>query len=116
MTDEHPYSTAFRSGDLVAVSGRLGVTEPGVLTPGGFPAECAQAFANLDEALAEAGARRSDVVQVTAYLTDIGDRDRLNAAFAAFFAEPRPARTCVGVASLPYGACVEIDALARVVG
>ncbi|GAA2792728.1 RidA family protein [Crossiella cryophila] len=116
MSDEHPYSTAFRSGDLVAVSGRLGVSAPGVLVPGGFTAECTQAFANLDEALTSMGATRADVVQVTAYLTDIADRDGLNAAFAGYFGEPRPARTCVGVASLPYGACVEIDALARVRG
>jgi reactive intermediate/imine deaminase len=112
--DEHPYSVAFRSGDLVAVSGRLGVSEPGVLVPGGFEAECAQAFANLDEALRSAGAARGDVVKVVAYLTDIADRPRLNAAYQKFFAGPRPARTCVGAAALPYGGCVEIEALARV--
>ncbi|MFF3248723.1 RidA family protein [Streptomyces sp. NPDC002870] len=112
--DEHPYSVAFRSGDLVAVSGRLGVSEPGVLVPGGFEAECAQAFANLDEALRSAGAARGDVVKVVAYLTDIADRPRLNAAYQRFFSGPRPARSCVGVAELPYGGCVEIEALARV--
>ncbi|MFJ8186572.1 RidA family protein [Streptomyces sp. NPDC096105] len=113
-TEDHPYSVAYRNGDLVAVSGRLGVSEPGVLVPGGFEAECAQAFANLDEALRSAGATRADVVQVVAYLTDIADRDRLNAAYAEFFVQPRPARSCVGVAALPYGGCVEIEALARV--
>ncbi|SPL95527.1 Endoribonuclease L-PSP [[Actinomadura] parvosata subsp. kistnae] len=112
--DEHPYSTAFRSGDLVAVSGRLGVSEPGVLVPGGFDAECAQAFANLDAALRSAGAGRGDVIKVVAYLTDIADRSRLNAAYEGFFSPPRPARSCVGVASLPYGGAIEIEALARV--
>ncbi|MGJ6960581.1 RidA family protein [Streptosporangium sp. G11] len=113
-TDEHPYSTAFRSGDLVAISGRLGVSEPGVLVPGGFDAECAQAFANLDEALRSVGAARGDVIKVVAYLTDITDRSRLNAAYESFFARPRPARSCVGAASLPYGGLIEIEALARV--
>ncbi len=112
--DEHPYSVAFRSGDLVAISGRLGVSEPGVLVPGGFDAECAQAFVNLDEALRSVGAARRDVVQVVVYLTDMADRSRLNAAYEDFFASPRPARTCVGAASLPYGGLVEIQALARV--
>ncbi|MGJ6963797.1 hypothetical protein ACSDR0_17980 [Streptosporangium sp. G11] len=51
--DEHPYSTAFRGGDPVAVSGRPGVSEPGVPVPGGFDAECARALANLDEAVRE---------------------------------------------------------------
>ncbi|MFD9053599.1 RidA family protein [Streptomyces zaomyceticus] len=112
--DEHPYSTAVRSGDMVAVSGRLGVIEPGVLVPGGFEAECAQALINLDEALASVGAARVDVLKVVVYLTDIGDRGRLNAHFQSFFSDPRPARSCVGAASLPYGGCVEIEALARV--
>ncbi|MGW0916724.1 RidA family protein [Streptomyces sp. NPDC002784] len=112
-TDDHPYPVARRSGDLVAVSGRLGVDEAGVLVPGGFEAECAQAFANLDEALRSVGATRADVVQVVAYLTDVADRDRLNVAYGNFFDRPRPARSCVGVAALPYGACVEIEALAH---
>ncbi|TDB88446.1 reactive intermediate/imine deaminase [Actinomadura sp. KC216] len=112
--DEHPYSVAFRSGDLVAVSGRLGVDASGRLVPGGFDTECARAFANLDAALGSAGASRNDVVMVVAYLTDIADRSRLNAVYQDFFTEPRPARSCVGVAALPYGAVVEIEALARV--
>ncbi|MEA5363192.1 RidA family protein [Amycolatopsis sp., V23-08] len=113
MTSEHPYPAAFRSGDLVSVSGRLGVTDAGELVPGGFDAECAQAFDNLDAALKSVGASRSDVVKVVAYLTDIADRPGLNTVYERFFAEPRPARTCVGVASLPYGAAVEVEALAR---
>ncbi|WP_181771318.1 RidA family protein [Amycolatopsis pittospori] len=114
MTNEHPYPPAFRSGDLVTVSGRLGVTETGELVPGGFDTECPQAFANLDTALRSVGADRTDVVKVVVYLIDIVDRDGLNRVYEEFFAEPRPARTCVGVASLPYGGAVEVEALARV--
>jgi 2-iminobutanoate/2-iminopropanoate deaminase len=114
MTNEHPYPAAFRSGDLVAVSGRLGVTATGELVPGGFDAECAQAFAHLDTALRSAGASRTDVVKVVVYLTDITDRAGLNTVYEQFFAEPRPARSCVGAAALPYGAVVEVEALARV--
>ncbi|MBB5850241.1 RidA family protein [Amycolatopsis umgeniensis] len=114
MSNEHPYPPAFRSGDLVSVSGRLGVDETGALVPGGFDAECPQAFANLDAALCSVGATRADVVKVVVYLIDIVDRDGLNRVYEEFFAEPRPARTCVGVASLPYGGTVEVEALARV--
>ncbi|MEV6641547.1 Rid family hydrolase [Amycolatopsis sp. NPDC051371] len=114
MSNEHPYPAAFRSGDLVTVSGRLGVTGTGDLVPGGFEAECAQAFANLDDALRSVGATRTDVVKVVAYLTDISDRAGLNRVYERFFAEPRPARSCVGAASLPYGGVVEVEALARV--
>ncbi|MFI9769622.1 RidA family protein [Streptomyces sp. NPDC052415] len=112
-TDDHPYPVARRSGDLVAVSGRLGVNEAGELAPGGFEAECVQAFSNLDAALRSVGATREDVIQVVVYLTDVTDRDRLNIAYGQFFTQPRPARSCVGVAALPYGACVEIEALAH---
>ncbi|RSD25057.1 RidA family protein [Amycolatopsis eburnea] len=114
MSNEHPYPAAFRSGDLVAVSGRLGVTATGALVPGGFEAECAQAFANLDAALQSVGAGRADVVKVVAYLTDVADRSSLNRVYEEFFAEPRPARSCIGAASLPYGGVVEVEALARV--
>ncbi|MDK1475871.1 Rid family hydrolase [Streptomyces sp. 549] len=111
-TDEHPCSVAFRSGDLVAESGRLGFSEPGVLVPVGFEAECPQAFANFDEALRSAGAARTDMVKVV-YPTDIADRVRLNAVYRKSFAWPRPARSCAGVAAPAYGGCVEIDAVAR---
>ncbi|MBB4683855.1 RidA family protein [Amycolatopsis jiangsuensis] len=114
MTSEHPYPAAFRSGDLVTVSGRLGVTGTGELAAGGFAAECVQAFANLDAALGSVGASRADVVKVVAYLTDISDRAGLNRVYEEFFAEPRPARSCVGAAALPYGGVVEVEAIARV--
>jgi enamine deaminase RidA (YjgF/YER057c/UK114 family) len=112
--DEPPYSVAFRSGDPVATAGRLGVSAPGTLVPGGFEAECAHAFANLDEALRSVGAAREDVVKVVAHLTGMADRSRLNPAYQEFFPEPRPTRSCAGAASLPYGGTVEIEAPARV--
>jgi enamine deaminase RidA (YjgF/YER057c/UK114 family) len=105
---------AFRSGDLVAMAGRLGVSAPGHPVPGGSEAECAQALAALDEALRSVGAAREDVVKVVACLTDTADRPRLNAAHREFFPGPRPARSRAGAASLPYGGAVGIEALARV--
>jgi 2-iminobutanoate/2-iminopropanoate deaminase len=56
------------------------------------------------------GATRADVVKCTVFLTDIGDFDRLNDAYAAFFGDHRPARSAVAVAALPRGAVVEIEA------
>lgn len=112
----HPYRVAVREGDLVAVSGRLGADPPGVIVPGGFEAEMRQALANLTEALAEVGAEPRDVVKVTVYLTDMDDRDAMNVLFSEYFPTRPPARSCIGVASLPYGGCVELDTLAVVGG
>jgi len=105
---------AHRIDNLVAVSGRLGVSAPGVLVGDSFEDQCRQAFRNLDAALLEVGAIRRDVIQVVAYLTDGEDRSTLNVVYAEYFQSPRPARTCVGAAWLPFGGKVEIQALALV--
>lgn len=110
----HPYRVAVREGDLVAVAGRLGADPPGRIVAGGFEAEMRQALRNLTEALAEVGAAPRDVIKVTVYLTDMSDRDAMNVLFAEYFSEQPPVRACVGVASLPYGGCVELDAMAVV--
>ncbi|MBS1895521.1 MAG: reactive intermediate/imine deaminase [Actinobacteria bacterium] len=109
---EHPYPPARRRGNLIAVSGRLGVSEPGVIVAGGFEAEAKAALANVQIALREVGSDIDDLIQVVVYLTDMADRARLNEIYADFLGGSRPARSCVGVASLPYGGCVEIEALA----
>lgn len=109
---EHPYPASREICGIVAVSGRLGVSRPGVLVEGGFEAEAKAALGNMRIALEEVGAELADLLQVVVYLTDVSDRTRLNAIYAEFLGDSRPARSCVGVASLPYGGCIEIEALA----
>jgi 2-iminobutanoate/2-iminopropanoate deaminase len=109
---EHPYPAASERNGVIAVSGRLGVSRPGVLVEGGFEAEAEAALDNVRAALAEVGADFSDLVQVVVYLTNMDDREALNGIYARHLGDSRPARSCVGVASLPYGGCVEIEAIA----
>jgi enamine deaminase RidA (YjgF/YER057c/UK114 family) len=105
-----------RNGEDVTISGRLGVDDAGDIVPGGFRSECVQALQNVDTALRLVGGQRSDVRHVTAYLVHSDDRAILNELFGEFFSEPRPTRTCVGVAWLPYQGLVEIEVLATVRG
>jgi 2-iminobutanoate/2-iminopropanoate deaminase len=68
---------------------------------------------NLTAILDAAGATWADVVKTTIFLTDIGDFAAMNAIYGRFLADPPPARSTVGVAALPKGARVEIEAIAR---
>ena len=104
-----PYSPAVRAGDWLVVSGQIGQRD-GALVAGGFAAQLDQALANLAAVLEAHGAARTDVVKCTVFLTDMADFDALNAGYAAFFGDHRPARSAVAVAALPRGAAVEIEA------
>ena len=107
-----PYTPALRAGDWVIVSGQLGMVD-GALVTGGFEDELRQAFTNLEARLADAGATLADVVKVTVFLRHLStDFPRLNAIYADTFATPFPARSAIGVAELPLGGLVEIEAWA----
>lgn len=108
-----PYSQAVRSGNMVFCSGQLGLDpETGELVAGGVEAQARRIFSNLRAILKAAGAQPDDIVRTTIYLTDLGDFARVNEIYADFFAEPFPSRVTIGVASLPKGAVIEIDATA----
>lgn len=109
---DHPYSQARRVGDLVFVSGALSVDEAFVPVRG-VPASIEAATAGMARRLASVGASLEDVVKVTYFVTDVALRDDVNLHFADIFPHPRPARTFVEVSRLPYGADVEIDAVAH---
>ncbi len=109
-----PYSQAMRAGEWVFLSGQIGLDPAtGELVAGGTAAEAARVFANLGAVLDAAGLDFSDVVRVTVYLLDLAEFAAVNQIYAEHFGEPYPARVTVGVASLPKGARVEIEALAR---
>jgi 2-iminobutanoate/2-iminopropanoate deaminase len=108
-----PYSQAVRAASWLFLSGQIGLDPgSGELVAGGVLAETRQAMENLKAVLVAAGASLDDVVRTTIYLIDLSDFSRVNEAYAGFFRAPYPARATVGVAALPRGARVEIDAVA----
>lgn len=111
-----PYSQAIRAGDLVFASGQIPLDpDSGKIVGGEIEDEARQALANLAAVLAAAGSGLERVVKATVYLTDLSLFPRVNVVYAeAFKFDPAPARVTVGVASLPLGAHVEIDAIALV--
>lgn len=109
-----PYSQAVESGGLVFCSGQVPLTPAGDLVSGTIEEETRQCLTNLSEVLAAAGASMSDVIKVTAFLTDMNDFVEFNGAYEEFFGETKPARATVGVSALPKGARVEVECIARV--
>jgi 2-iminobutanoate/2-iminopropanoate deaminase len=108
-----PYSQAIRAGKWLFCSGQIGLDPAtGAIVPGGVVAETGRVLENLRAMLAAAGGSLDDVVRTTIYLLDLADFGRVNEIYAQFFNAPFPARATVGVAALPRGARVEIDAIA----
>jgi 2-iminobutanoate/2-iminopropanoate deaminase len=107
-----PYSQAIRSGDLVFLSGQIGLDpETRHLVQGSIADEARQVFKNLSAVAVAAGGSLANAVKLTLYLTDIGAFGEVNAVMSEFLTEPFPARATVGVATLPRGARVEADAI-----
>jgi 2-iminobutanoate/2-iminopropanoate deaminase len=109
-----PYSPAVKAGGFIYVSGQISVdpaTDQAHL--GDVAVETRQVLENIQRNLAACGATMADVVRCTVYLTNIADFAAMNAVYAEFFGNAKPARTTVGVAALPLaGAKLEIDAVA----
>ena len=109
-----PYSQAIRSGNLIFVSGMLGIdTTDGSLKPT-VEAQAEQALKNLAAVLKEAGTDTSAVLKTTVFLTDMGAFASVNEIYARFFTAPFPARSCVQVSALPKGGLFEIEAVASI--
>ena len=106
-----PYSSVVRAGDWIIVSGQLGLND-GVLVKGGVKAQTAQAIENLRGHLATEGATLADVRKTMCFLADMDTFATFNEAYVAGFGDSRPARSTVGVAALPAGGAVEIEAWA----
>lgn len=109
------YSHAVAAGGFVFVSGQLPIPPQGEPAAQASVAEQTRlTLQNVQHALTAAGAKLTDVVKVTAYLTAEEHWDDFNAAFAAFFGEHRPARAAIPVGRLHYGVAIEIEAIAYV--
>lgn len=108
-----PYSPAVRTGEWLVTSGQIGIVD-GRLVSGGLEAELRQAIANLSALLEAHGATLADVTKTTVFLRHLGgDYAKMNEVYSELFGSSRPARSAIGVADLPLGALVEVEAWAH---
>jgi 2-iminobutanoate/2-iminopropanoate deaminase len=108
------YSQAIASGGLLFCSGQIAIDpQTGRMVEGGIEAETERVLENLKAVLEAAGASLADVVKTTIYLADFSEFQAMNAVYERAFPTDPPARATVGVAALPRGAKVELEAIAR---
>ena len=106
------YSQAVRAGDTVYLSGQIPLhPETMELIEGDIRTQVHRVFANLEAVAIAAGGGLGDVVKLNVYLADIRDFPIINEVMSEYFDEPYPARAALGVAALPKGAGVEIEAI-----
>ena len=111
------YSQAVRTGDTVYLSGQIPlVPETMELVDAGMEAQIRRVFDNLSAVAVAAGGSLADVAKLNIYLTDLDYFALVNQVMADYFQEPYPARAAVGVAALPKGAQVEMDAIMVLAG
>ncbi|MBC5773844.1 RidA family protein [Pontibacter sp. KCTC 32443] len=108
-----PYSHAVETGNLLYLSGQTPIdAATGKLVEGDISAQTEQCFVNLFAVLKAADLTPDDVVKVNVFLTDMANFSAMNEVYKTQFSEPYPARTTIGVASLPLGAQVEVEMIA----
>ena len=107
-----PYSQAVEIDGTVYVSGQIPVDPKTGSIPDNLPDQADRCLRNIRSILEAAGLGMKDMVKVNVYITDMSAFAEVNKVYAGFFEEPYPARVCVGVASLPKGVGLEIDAIA----
>jgi len=107
-----PYTPVVRAGDLLLCSGQIGLRD-GVMVEGGLEPQLRQLMANLRGLLEGEGASLADVAKTTVFLVDMGDFAEMNRIYLEEFGDLRPARSTIGVAALPLGAVVEVEAIAH---
>jgi 2-iminobutanoate/2-iminopropanoate deaminase len=109
-----PFSQAVRVDGFLFFSGQV-AQDPatGRVVEGGIVAETERVFRNLSAVLQASGKGFDDVVRAGVFLTNISDFAAMNGIYAKHFRQPFPARTTIGVAALPLGACVEIELVVK---
>ena len=109
-----PYSQGIVAGDLVFVSGQLGIDpEGGHVVQGGIVEQTEQVMKNLSAILEEAGSSLDDVLMTSIFLVDLDDFPAMNEVYARHLSEPYPARATVQIAALPSGARIEVAVIAQ---
>lgn len=108
-----PYSIAVESNGFIFCSGSLGLNpETGDLVDGGVEQQAVQCLTNLKHVLEAAGCEMADILKTTIFLVDMRDFPAVNSVYGSFFEGNFPARSTIGVASLPKGGMIEIEAIA----
>lgn len=107
-----PYSQAVELNGTLFVSGQLPVNPENGTVPETIEDQTRQSLANIGNILEEAGLTFNDIVKTTVLLDDIKNFGAMNAVYAEYFPQDKPARVCYQVAALPMGVKVEIDAIA----
>ena len=108
-----PYSQAVKANGLLYTSGQIALDPAtGSLVEGGFDEQVDRVFRNLDAVLKGGGSSFARVLKATVYLTDLDNFQAMNATYARYFGDHKPARTTVEVSGLPKGGAVEIDLVA----
>ena len=117
QTDDAPqaigtYSQAVRVDNTVYISGQIPLDPASMeVVDGGIEAEITRVFDNLQAVAEAAGGSLADVVKLNIFLTDLGNFPTVNEIMATYFQQPYPARAAIGVAALPKGVGVEMDAV-----
>ncbi|MBM37202.1 MAG: hypothetical protein CL460_08535 [Acidimicrobiaceae bacterium] len=106
------YSASYRAGDLLFISGQIGIAEGSLVD--GVEAQTTQALANAQSVLDQNGLTLDDVVKCTVFMTDIENFSAVNDVYAGVFGDHRPSRSAIAVKALPLGALVEIEAIAHI--
>ncbi|MGI9293773.1 MAG: RidA family protein [Pseudomonadales bacterium] len=107
-----PYSQAVKVNGTVYLSGQIPFQPDTMeLIDGDIEAQATQVFKNLQAVAIAAGGTLNDMVKLNISLTDLNDFTTVNEVMGRFLAEPYPARACVGVATLPKGAAIEIEGI-----
>ena len=108
------YSPGVAAGGMLYISGQLPIDPAtGKIAEGGIREQTRQALANVGRVLAAAGLGRESVVMCRVYISDMANWDAVNAVYAEFFGDHRPARAVVPTRELHHGALVEIEAAAE---
>lgn len=106
-----PYSQAVKTGLVVFLSGQIGLDPASGELAGDFEEQVRQAFRNLANVAKASGGSLANAVKVTLFLTDLANFSKVNAIMGEVVPKPYPARSTVGVASLPRGAQFEVEAI-----
>ena len=109
-----PYSQAVRVGDMVFMSGQIGLDPTTGMLVEGIDAQAHQVFLNMRAVAEAAGATLDDFVKLTVFVVDLGDFAKVNEIMQSYFKAPYPARSTVEVAGLPRGARVEVEGVVAV--
>ncbi len=106
-----PYSQAIKVGRTVYLSGQIPLDPETLQVVEGFEAQVCRVFDNLQAVAEAAGGTLQDIVKLNIYLTNLNDFATVNEIMSRYFQQPYPARASIGVAALPLGVPVEMDAV-----